>query len=300
MLRTDKGKVDTTSRHVLQALAEHAHKDGSSARPSVLRIQYRTGYNRTTVQRALRRLEAEKLIAARGTVNGCISYTLDLSLRRPASDWADLEAEEEAFKAATAGRVRKHREKHVTHADSVSVTHADDVTEPDVTHSGDVRNALEQRYVTHSASVCNARNAARTTNEPSENHQENQPPSPPALRDTAVAQTGEGEIRPLIDAMATRGMTVSWPLANHEWFLLRDAIRRAGIPALVDHAARAWQAARTPPYSARYFLAGWTALQAPPAYTGPRAIGPPSAASAYLADMAAIAEELRAAEGGTP
>lgn len=302
MLRTAGGKPDTTARHVLQALAEHAHKDGSNARPSVLRIQYRTGYDRRTVQRALRRLESEKLIAAKGVVNGCTSYTLDLAQCRPASDWAALEAEEEAERAAATERKRRSRAKAATHLESVTVTHSNDVTQGDVTHSNDGRHALQMRDVTHSASGRHALNAARTINEPSVEPPENPLPFPSqAQPGTAVAQRqDEGEIRPLIDAMATRGMTVSWPLANHEWFAVRDAIRRVGIPALVDHAARAWQAAKTPPYSARYFLAGWTGLQAPPAFTGPRPVAAPSKTQTYLADMAAIAAELRAAEGGTP
>jgi len=184
MLRTDKGKPDTTARHVLQVLAEHAHKDGSNARPSVLRIQYRTGYDRRTVQRALRRLEAAKLIAARGVVNGCTSYTLDLTLRRPAADWKALEAEEEELRQATAARVRKHREKRrVTHSSDVTVTHSDDVTDGDVTHSDDVRNAFEVRDVTHSASVRNALNAARTINEP--------PVEPPGTKDSPAPPATE-------------------------------------------------------------------------------------------------------------
>lgn len=303
MLRTEKGKPDTTSRHVLQALAEHAHRDGSGARPSVLRLQYRTGYDRRTVQRALRRLEDGKLIEAKGVVNGCTSYTLDLSLRRPEGDWAALETEEEELRQATAARVRKHREKkRVTHSDDVTVTHSNDVTEVDVTHSASVRNASEVRYVTHSDDVRNARSAARTISEPSVEPPENHPPLPlPATRapgGTAPAEEG-AEIQGLIAAMATRGMNVSWPLTNTEWFTLRDTIRRVGIPALIDHAARAWQAARNQPYSARYFLAGWNALQTPPPYTGPRPLGAtgPSKAADYLADMAAIANELR--NGGT-
>jgi hypothetical protein len=109
-----------------------------------------------------------------------------------------------------------------------------------------------------------------------------------------VAQSGRGEIQPLIEAMAARGMTVSWTFSSAEWIELRDAIRRAGVPALVDHAARAWQAAKSQPYSARYFLRGWTGVQAPAAYTGPRAVaGPPSPAQEYLNDMAQIAAELR-------
>jgi hypothetical protein len=102
--------------------------------------------------------------------------------------------------------------------------------------------------------------------------------------------------------MGARQMRVSWTLQASEWLDLRDAVRRVGVPALVDHAARAWQAAKTTPYSARYFLAGWTGLQDAPQYTGPRSLtaGPPSKNTEYLNDMAAIAEELRQKRtGGT-
>lgn len=101
-------------------------------------------------------------------------------------------------------------------------------------------------------------------------------------------------------AMSARGMNVSWTFHSNEWIELRDAVRRVGVPALVEHAARVWQAAKTTPYSARYFLPGWTGLQDAPAYTGPRAIaGPPSKTQEYLEDMAAIAEELRQQKKGT-
>lgn len=128
------------------------------------------------------------------------------------------------------------------------------------------------------------------------------PPSPsnqPARRNE-VEVSGRGEVQPLIEAMATRGMNVSWTFQAAEWLDLRDAVRRIGVPALVDHAARVWQASKTTPYSARYFLAGWTGLQEATAYTGPRAItGPPSKTQEYLDDMAAIAEELRQQKKGT-
>ncbi|WP_330236123.1 hypothetical protein [Streptomyces sp. NBC_00566] len=89
-------------------------------------------------------------------------------------------------------------------------------------------------------------------------------------------------------------MSVSWTFQPAEWIELRDAVRRAGVPALVDHAARAWQAAKSQPYSAKYFLRGWTGVQAPTAYTGPRAVaGPPSKNQEYLDDMAQMAAELR-------
>lgn len=124
-----------------------------------------------------------------------------------------------------------------------------------------------------------------------------QPPAVTQPGTTVATVSGRGEVQPLIDAMAARGMNVSWTFSSPEWINLRDAVRRVGVPALVDHAARAWQAAKNTPYSARYFLTGWTGLQDAPAYTGLRAVTrPPSAASEYLDGMAAIAAELRAAE----
>ncbi|MET9138862.1 hypothetical protein [Streptomyces parvulus] len=120
------------------------------------------------------------------------------------------------------------------------------------------------------------------------------PPSPESAPGSAVEVSGRGEVQPLIEAMYARGMSVSWTFSAAEWIELRDAVRRAGVPALVDHAARAWQAAKSQPYSAKYFLRGWSGVQAPTAYSGPRAVtGPPSANQEYLDDMASIAAELR-------
>lgn len=128
------------------------------------------------------------------------------------------------------------------------------------------------------------------------------PPPPPSEKPAGrneVEVSGRGEVQPLIDAMHARGMNVSWAFSTAEWIDLRDAIRRAGIPALVEHAVRAWQAAKSEPYSAKYFLRGWTGLQEPAAYTGPRPVGgPPSKTTEYLEDMAAIAEELRQKKTG--
>ena len=121
------------------------------------------------------------------------------------------------------------------------------------------------------------------------------PPTPSAeTPGTAVATTsGRGEVQPLIDAMAARQMVISWNFQPAEWLALRDAVRRVGVAALVDHAARAWSAAKHTPYSARYFLPGWTGLQDAPAYTGPRAVGPPSATTTYVQQMAAHAAAIR-------
>lgn len=80
-------------------------------------------------------------------------------------------------------------------------------------------------------------------------------------------------VRPLVDAMSAAGMVVSWELSSAEWLLLHALIERCGVHVLVDHAGGAWQAARTRPRSARYFISGWRSLPTPP----PRApgAGPP-------------------------
>ncbi|MER5677397.1 helix-turn-helix domain-containing protein [[Kitasatospora] papulosa] len=204
MLRTDKGRPDSTARHVLQVLAEHARPDGSNSHPSHLRIQYRTGYDERTIQRALRRLEAGGLIKSTGSVNGRRRWRLQLHLRRPAFDWAELEAEAEDAKKQAAERQRKARAKRVTPPESVTVTDASSVTEPDVTHSDDVTeegvthsasvsHALEVRDVTHSASECHALSAPLTTSQPSDNHQEPFPGPADASASAATPPPGDTE-----------------------------------------------------------------------------------------------------------
>lgn len=202
MLRTDKGRPDSTARHVLQVLAEHARPDGSNAHPSHLRIQYRTGYDERTIQRALRRLEAGGLIKSTGSVNGRRRWKLQLHLRRPAFDWAELEAEAEDAKKQAAERQRKARAKRVTPPESVTVTDGESVTEPDVTHSDDVTeegvthsasvsHALEVRDVTHSASECHALSAPLTTNNHQSNHQEPFPGPDDASAPAATPAPGD-------------------------------------------------------------------------------------------------------------
>ncbi|MYR93062.1 MULTISPECIES: helix-turn-helix domain-containing protein [unclassified Streptomyces] len=213
MLRTDKGRPDSTARHVLQVLAEHARPDGSSSHPSHLRIQYRTGYDERTIQRALRRLETGGLIKSDGSVNGRRRWRLQLHLRRPAFDWAELEAEAEDAKKQAAERQRRSRSKRVTPPESVTVTHSESVTEPDVTHSGDVTegdvthsasvsHALEVRDVTHSASECHALSAPLTTNNHQSNHQEPFPCPAAAFAPAATPPPGDTEDAPgdVVDA----------------------------------------------------------------------------------------------------
>ncbi len=188
MLRTEKGKPDTTARNVLQVLAEHADKHGRGARPSVMRLRYRTGYERRTIQRALRRLEEAGLIKATGRHGDVTVYALALHVKRPDSDWTELLEEEEADKAAAKERQRRARARRaaaVTHSNAVTVTDLDDVTAQDVTHSNDERHALEERDVTHSESGRHALNAAVTVSEPS-----SQPSGTPG--DGRQASTGSG------------------------------------------------------------------------------------------------------------
>jgi hypothetical protein len=148
MLLTDKGKPDTTARHVLAAQAEFANADGTESRPSLLTLQYRTGYDRRTIQRALRRLEVAKQIKQTGVVNGCPEYKLALRLKRPASDLEVLKKEEEQRQEQDAERQRRHRAKRVTHSDDVTVTDAECVTEPDVTDADAVTSRTQNPDVT--------------------------------------------------------------------------------------------------------------------------------------------------------
>jgi DNA-binding Lrp family transcriptional regulator len=192
MLSTSAGKPDVTARWVLAVVAERADKHGHNAHPSIADIRYRTGLDRSTVQRALRRLEAAGLLLRDGSVGGRTRWRLAMDLRRPESDWAAVEVEDESDRRAVAERVRRHRAKAVTGAAPVTetgitpvtapdvtasecvtngdVTHSEAVTEPAVTGAAPVSNALNARYssdVTHSAPVSNALNAARTVQEPS-------------------------------------------------------------------------------------------------------------------------------------
>lgn len=152
MLRLASGKPDTTARHVLQALAEHAGRDGRNSHPSNVTIRLYTGYDRTTVQRALKRLQDGSLITRDGDVNGCPRWCLQLDRKRPASDVEEIRADEERQRLAGAARVRRHRKKA-----AAEVGDGDGVTDFEP-----VRNGLEVRYVTGFESVRNAPESALT------------------------------------------------------------------------------------------------------------------------------------------
>ncbi|WP_327335916.1 helix-turn-helix domain-containing protein [Streptomyces sp. NBC_01324] len=191
MPRTEKGKPDTTARHVLQVLGEHAKSDGSNAHPSVLRIQYRTGYDRTTVQRALRRLETAKLIAKDGVREGRTRWQLAMHMVRPDSDWTDLEREEDDFRAAAAERKRRSRSKGVTHAESVTVTDSKGVT---VTHAesvtADVTDGTPSR---HALKVRSSRTERRPNHQQPSDNQLLKDSSSPAAQEDLPAPAAEAK-----------------------------------------------------------------------------------------------------------
>ncbi|MFM9629414.1 helix-turn-helix domain-containing protein [Streptomyces galilaeus] len=217
MLRTEKGKPDTTARHVLQALAEHAKPDGTNSHPSVLRLQYRTGYDRTTVQRALRRLETGGLIARDGTVDGRTRWRLAMEQRRPATDWEELEREENDFRAAAAERKRRSRSRGVTHAESVTVTDGKSVTVTDAESvTADVTDATPSRHALNAS-------PSRTQRRP--NHQ--QPSVNQLLKDSSspAAQADEPSEQLHLEAFGA-----FW--SNYPKKKAREEARKAWIAAI--------------------------------------------------------------------
>lgn len=134
MLLTAKGKKDATARQVLVALAYRADRNGENSYPSIADIEYRTGWERSTIQRALRRLEEAKLITSVGvTKRGCTIWRLSMEMRRPESDWEEIVAAETKVRDGAAERQRRSRANRVTHSESVTdepVTPAEPVTEP--------------------------------------------------------------------------------------------------------------------------------------------------------------------------
>ncbi|WP_199546641.1 helix-turn-helix domain-containing protein [Streptomyces sp. N35] len=225
MPRTEKGKPDTTARHVLQVLAEHASPTGTGAHPSVLRIQYRTGYDRATIQRALRRLEKAELITRDGAREGRTRYRLALQLLRPETDWSDLEREEDELRLAATERKRRSRAKGVTHSKSVTVTDAEDVT---VTHGESVTGD-----VTHAESVRHALKVRPSRTERSPNHQ--QPSDNQLHKDSSPAaeQSADSKAAPAGNTKSDhhlKAFGAFW--SNYPKKRAREAAKKAWIAAL--------------------------------------------------------------------
>src|ERR1700683_5272971 len=59
-----------TDKLVLLALADHMHKDSTGAYPSIELLMWKTGLSRRPVQKALRRMQADRVIAPVGAVHG--------------------------------------------------------------------------------------------------------------------------------------------------------------------------------------------------------------------------------------
>lgn len=71
--------------------------------------------------------------------------------------------------------------------------------------------------------------------------------------------------RPLTDQLTLAGVVVRWPFNTVEWFKLDAAIKKSGVPALVEYARRTWDRQHGGIDSARYFLNGWCQLPPLPA-----------------------------------
>lgn len=167
MLLTDKGKNDASARAVLCSLAEHANEYGANSHPSVLRIQFETGYDERTVQRALDRLVLAKLIEQTGvTFSGTIVWKLDMSRVRPVDEWELMKARAEEKKASEAARVKAYRDRKASPESA----------------SGDESRTDTESVRTDSLTVRTDFKSVRTDGTPPEplrNHQENHQGEPP-------------------------------------------------------------------------------------------------------------------------
>ncbi|MFF5977152.1 hypothetical protein ACFY7C_37270 [Streptomyces sp. NPDC012769] len=96
-------------------------------------------------------------------------------------------------------------------------------------------------------------------------------PTPQSPSPTTPSYTHEGEpeadlsygipadARPLVDEMTRAQINVRWPFKGNDWFPVIALIKKCGIPALVDYAARAVARGVTVD-SARFFMRGWSEL----------------------------------------
>lgn len=221
MTLTGSGKPDTTARHVLQVLAETAREDGSNSFQSIPTIEYRTGYDRRTIQRAFKRLELAGLISQTGLKYGTKVWKLSIWLHRPASDREAIQEDVERSREAAAERQRKSRARRVTHSGSVT---------PDA--EGCTCHALQVRDVTHSECVSHGRKAAVSIREPEKNRNPTVPAdrsptdmskkaaAPPSLRSGGLPLIGMADHLPPEDVPPVVGT--------------------ATIPGQADLAARFW------------------------------------------------------------
>lgn len=162
-LLTDKGLPDATARSVLAVLAEHADDQGANAHPSPLRIKYATGWDVRTVQRALDRLEAGRLITATGvTRSGTTIWKLSMHVTRPADEWDNLRADAQETKRDESAKRKARRDRQKSMPRS------------------DVRDAESRMSGTENTGVRDAESRMSSTQR-HPNHQEEPPEQPPGL-----------------------------------------------------------------------------------------------------------------------
>lgn len=118
MLLTKAGKPDTTARGVLIARAERADKHGRNSRAAIEDVMWRTGFDRSTVQRAERRLETAGLLIDAGlTHDGLTRWNLAMNLRRDPAEREKMMAAIAEKKAVHAAGERKRRANQGASAD---------------------------------------------------------------------------------------------------------------------------------------------------------------------------------------
>jgi DNA-binding transcriptional MocR family regulator len=136
---------------VLRDLADRANESGVCW-PSIATIAADTGYDRRTIQRALRTLEHERLIESKRTGRGS-RYTLNLSHQRRHSDASD--ASESHIRGVTLTPKASRTQKNPTRtpptakaaASAYKVGAVDDL--PDVTVDQAVLAELKQWTIDH-------------------------------------------------------------------------------------------------------------------------------------------------------
>lgn len=130
-----------------------------------------------------------------------------------------------------------------------------------------------------------------------EYHHPREPANLPATRTAAEADGHPAWLIPLMDAIGAAGINVPWKFIGDDMARVHNDIKRVGIPLMAEHAIDAARGSKTRPFSSRFFYDGWHALR--PRATAPNgrpslhAVDSSPKTSSYLADMAAIADELR-------
>ncbi|MEU8821823.1 hypothetical protein [Actinoplanes sp. NPDC048796] len=158
-------------------LAEHANPDGADARPSPLRIRFATGFDVRTIDRALQRLMAEKLILKDGRhYSGTQRWRLALDRKRPETFWDDLVAEDEkARKVESDARQRRRVKEKARLSGTQNAGHI----EADVSMAEPVRDA-NSRTPGFSVPDAGTQNAGRRdVKSGSRDATPSEPPEPP-------------------------------------------------------------------------------------------------------------------------